>query len=80
MTIRDRLAKIKKQFECEERISNILNSDQGGVQVAIFRHPVFMEDGGHSTYILTCSEKTAQEWIAAQEGEYYNPSNYFIRR
>jgi hypothetical protein len=47
-------------------------------RVSIMRRPVFQEDEGRHTFIMSATKEEADSWIAAQKDEYFKPSNYYI--
>lgn len=48
-------------------------------KVIVMRYAVFMEDEGRSEIVQEFdSIAAAQKWIAAQEGEYFKPSDYYM--
>ena len=47
-------------------------------QVVIMRRSVLMEDEGRQFVIKICPKEEARQWIAAQKGEYFAPSDYYI--
>lgn len=49
------------------------------MSVVIMRYPCLMEDEGRHEFIKRCATKEeAKRWIAAQEGEYFKPGDYYI--
>jgi len=47
-------------------------------RVNVMRWPVFMEDEGNHSSVMTCTREEAEKWIKNQAGEFYRPSDYYI--
>lgn len=46
--------------------------------VIIMRSPCLPEDEGRHFFERRCTYQEAKAWIAAQKGEYFGPSDYYI--
>jgi hypothetical protein len=46
--------------------------------VIIMRRPCVMEDAGRHEFIMRTTRAEAENWIQAQENEYFKPEDYYI--